>query len=220
MKFFAPEQTDNLREQIINIIDADDDYPAMVEALGKKISQADFGEELVKVFGLDNSGAGVQKHGTMPGAVNVFLEKQKKFTGFEIPENVEPGMPELPFEYASPVSGHCISGFGFREDEDTLQIEFHYGVDCESENEVNSFASGKVYAVGSNESLGNYIIIHHSDDYQSLYGHLDECFVQEGTDVKKGEMIATVKADEHSSKAYVHFELSKDGVHLNPEYYI
>lgn len=44
---------------------------------------------------------------------------------------------------------------------------------------------------GYNSGYGNYILIQHNN-FETLYGHLSDIYVNEGDYVKKGELIATV----------------------------
>ncbi len=50
VKFMAPDYTEEIRSRVISIIDTDDNYPQMVEALGRRLSQEGLGEDLIKVF--------------------------------------------------------------------------------------------------------------------------------------------------------------------------
>ena len=49
-KYFAPEHGEQLRQQVISIIDADKDYPQMVETIGRRLSETGLREEIIKVF--------------------------------------------------------------------------------------------------------------------------------------------------------------------------
>lgn len=50
VKFMAPDYTEEIRSQVVGIIDTDDNYPQMVEALGRKLSHDGLGEDLIKAF--------------------------------------------------------------------------------------------------------------------------------------------------------------------------
>ena len=50
VKFLAPDHREEIRAYVVNIIDTDDNYPQIVKALGKRISQEGLGEDLIKVF--------------------------------------------------------------------------------------------------------------------------------------------------------------------------
>ena len=54
VKFLAPQHTENLREQVLKVIDTNEDYPAIVEAMGKRISQHGLGEEIIRVLDMNN----------------------------------------------------------------------------------------------------------------------------------------------------------------------
>jgi len=61
---------------------------------------------------------------------------------------------------------------------------------------------------GWNSGYGNYILIQH-DKFETLYGHLQEILVNEGTFVNKGDLIGYV-----GNTGYV---IGKTGCHLHFE---
>lgn len=66
---------------------------------------------------------------SIPEAVAAFLESQKEYSEYEVPENVSYSMLPLPFEYTSPVRGYTSSGFGYRLHPIIGTVKFHYGTD-------------------------------------------------------------------------------------------
>ena len=54
---------------------------------------------------------------------------------------------------------------------------------------VYAVAGGTVSEVGSNEDIGNYIVISHGNEARSIYGNLSNIKVEEKERVKKGEII-------------------------------
>lgn len=72
---------------------------------------------------------------------------------------------------------------------------FHNGIDflAPESSKVYATSSGIVADIGFNTSFGNYIIIQHSNDYRSLYGHLGEKnIVSLGEYITSGMHIANV----------------------------
>ena len=54
----------------------------------------------------------------------------------------------------------------------------------------------------------------------SFYAHCSALLVQEGQEVKRGDLVAQSGATGNVTGPHLHFELRKDGVLLNPLYYI
>ena len=157
-----------------------------------------------------------------PEAVAAFRRSQSDFCDQELPSNVSALMPELPFEYAAPVSGYNSSGFGYRQHPIEGGVRFHYGTDfaANSGSLICSFADGVVVTADENSSYGKYIVISHSEGYQTLYAHCGSLLVSAGETVSRGDNIALVGATGQATGPHLHFELMSDGVYHNPEYYV
>lgn len=108
--------------------------------------------------------------------------------------------------------------------------DFHKGVDLISKkygtDYITSFADGKVVAIrdsikGYDEknSSGNYIHINHTNGYQTRYLHLKKgtLKVKKGDEVKQGQIIAFMNSSGFSTGNHLHFEIRKDGKHLDPK---
>ena len=158
----------------------------------------------------------------LPPAVTAFLESQKEYSELSLPENVTYDYQPYPAENAVPVSGYNSSGFGYRLHPIKGDIRFHYGTDfaANSGEAVLAFSAGTVETAGWSDSYGNYIVINHAEGWQSLYAHCSTLFVESGDEVSAGERIALVGDTGLATGPHLHFELSKDGVYTNPEYYV
>jgi len=96
--------------------------------------------------------------------------------------------------------------------------EFHKGMDISAKYEwVRSTKYGKVTFAGWMGGYGYTVIIAHPDGWKSLYGHLSRIIVQEGQYVKQGQNIAKSGNTGRSTGPHLHFELMKDGNHINPK---
>lgn len=62
-------------------------------------------------------------------------------------------------------------------------------------------------------------MIDHPDGYRTLYAHCSAICMNCG-EVKKGDVIALVGSTGAATGPHLHFELEKDDVYLNPEFYI
>lgn len=157
-----------------------------------------------------------------PEAVTAFLETQAAFTDEAIPADVCCDMPALPFEYDAPVSGYSSSGFGFRLHPLKNEIKFHYGTDFAvfSGTPVLAFADGKVSMVGWDGGYGNYIVLDHDGDWQTLYAHCGTIYVNCGENVTRGNRLALSGATGEVTGPHLHFELMCGGLYYNPEYWL
>lgn len=139
-----------------------------------------------------------------------------------LPSNVSLEQVILGFDYCAPLSGALTSNFGYREHPVEGEERFHYGVDLAADTgtEISCFADGTVTAVGESSSYGKYCIVAHGGGYSTLYAHCSRVTASSGTAVKKGQKIAEVGETGAATGPHLHFELQRDGVYLNPVYYV
>ncbi len=245
IKLLFPDYAETVRTQVHSIIEHDDDYTAMVQTLGRSLSESRLGDELVAALGIDKETAAdipqepeptetpetapedgteaeTEKETEMSEAEEAFLQEQAQYEGMAIPANVRTDMPELPFEYVCPVSGYESSGFGYRLHPIDEEISFHYGTDfaANSGDNVLAFADGYVYAAGYTDGYGNYLILTHEGGYATIYAHLSDFAVTEGEMVSIGQVIGYVGQTGKATGPHLHFELLCDDIYINPEYYV
>ena len=139
-----------------------------------------------------------------------------------LPEDVSLEQAILDFDYCVPVSGTLSSDFGYRDHPVEGEERFHYGVDLAANTgtEILCFADGTVKAVGESSSYGKYCIVEHAGGYSTLYAHCSAITTSSGAAVQEGEKIAEVGETGVATGPHLHFELQKDGVYLNPIYYV
>lgn len=119
-----------------------------------------------------------------------------------------------------PVQGKVTSGFGYRIHPITGSRSFHTGIDLAAPEGTPIAAAygGTVQETGYTSGRGNYILLSHSDNLQTLYCHLSEIQVQTGDAVDAGGTIGLVGTTGMSTGPHLHFELRVDGVRCNPVY--
>ena len=158
-----------------------------------------------------------------PEVVAAFLESQSAYLDqYALPDNVDYDYTEFPLDFAIPAAGYRSSGCGYRMHPILGTVRFHYGTDfaANAGENILAFADGAVTFAGSSKSYGNYVTIDHGGGWTSLYAHSSKLLVKAGQSVKAGEAIALVGATGLATGPHLHFELQRDGVYVNPEYYI
>lgn len=110
------------------------------------------------------------------------------------------------------------SPFGARKDPFTGRRGFHYGVDmaCPEGTAVHAAADGVVARVGFSGLYGNFIIIKHENNTQTLYAHLKAVLVKNGRRVAAGEKIGLVGSTGRATGSHLHLSLYKNGKPVDP----
>ncbi|MFQ6778421.1 MAG: peptidoglycan DD-metalloendopeptidase family protein [Alphaproteobacteria bacterium] len=96
----------------------------------------------------------------------------------------------------------------------------HKGVDFRASTgtPIPAAGAGRVVARGYNSGHGNYVRIRHNGSYETLYAHMSKFVknVKVGTTVKQGQTIGYVGSTGLSTGPHLHYEIIKDGKHVNP----
>ena len=122
-----------------------------------------------------------------------------------------------------PTSGRLSSGFGYRPDPFTGHRRFHNGIDLAnaSGTRIAATMSGRVADVGDRPTgYGKYVIIKHSNGYQSLYGHMSKITVRVGQYVSQNEKIGEMGNTGRSTGPHLHFSIYKNNSPVNPKTYL
>lgn len=124
--------------------------------------------------------------------------------------------------FKKPIDDIITSPFGKRENPITKEEEIHTGIDINAaENtEVKAANKGKVIRVEENEFYGKFIMIEHSGNLVSLYGHLNEQSVKPGDEVSDSQIIGLSGSTGRSTGPHLHFEIRKNSECVNPEDYL
>ena len=120
------------------------------------------------------------------------------------------GLPSL--------AGWISSTFGPRNDPLNGARSFHYGVDFAGKrgSDIHAAAAGIVSFVGTRTGLGRMVELDHGNGFRTRYAHNLKNLVQHGERVAKGQPIAKLGSSGRSTGNHVHFEVLKNGKHLNP----
>lgn len=116
------------------------------------------------------------------------------------------------------------SGFGMRSDPFTGRSAGHNGVDMAAPKgtTIMAAADGVVIFAGYSNGFGNTVMIKHSAEITTLYGHIREggIKVSVGQSVSRGQKIAEVGSTGRSTGNHVHFTVYKNDVAVNPMPYL
>ncbi|TRZ95373.1 M23 family metallopeptidase [bacterium] len=102
----------------------------------------------------------------------------------------------------------------------------HNGIDLLAEigSPVLASRSGIVIAVTNSPGMGNYVILCHTRNITTIYGHLNAIYVVKGGFVRQGQVIASVgktgNANARGILPHLHFEVRKSGIPQDPLEYL
>ncbi|HJB56189.1 MAG TPA: M23 family metallopeptidase [Candidatus Flavonifractor intestinipullorum] len=125
-------------------------------------------------------------------------------------------------ETVTPALGWVSSPFGWREHPVDGGEKFHNGVDLavNTGTPIGAFAAGTVDYIGDSPVYGLYLQLDHGNGVTSFYAHCSKLCVQQGETVAMGETVAEAGETGNATGPHLHLEIKKDGVLLNPVYYI
>lgn len=124
-----------------------------------------------------------------------------------------------------PVSNNDLkktaSGWGMRIHPIYKIPRFHYGMDFTAATGTDVFATGTgvVKSASRETGYGNTIVIDHGYGYDTYYAHLSRIDVKVGQKVNRGDVIGLVGSTGTSTAPHLHYEVSKNGVKVNPQNY-
>ena len=243
VKMLVPDISASLRIKMLTALAYDEDYIEVLDSLSDRLTLHGNAAEQPEptaapmllplaamprteayylCYAADEAAVAGERAQEEPAAVAAFLESQAAFADYALPENVDYAYMMLPFDYAVPVSGRNSSGFGYRVHPILNVVRFHYGTDfaANAGEAVLAFADGTVTYAGYDESFGWHIKIDHGGGWESHCAHCSKLYVSEGQHVSRGDTVALVGSTGLATGPHLHFELTKDGNYVNPEYYV
>ncbi|MDR1748780.1 MAG: M23 family metallopeptidase [Spirochaetaceae bacterium] len=110
------------------------------------------------------------------------------------------------------------SSYGIRKNPVTGTVRFHEGIDLAAPVGTNVVAarSGMVKETGYDAVYGNFIILSHDNEMESLYGHLKKVLVNRNQSVAAGYTIGEVGSTGQSTGPHLHFEIWIGGAARDP----
>jgi len=127
--------------------------------------------------------------------------------------------PANPLLYMSkPVNGKILAPFGWGVQPVSKQEIMHEGLDIEAAlgTNIRASAPGKVKSVTESAQFGKTLIIEHSQDIDTLYGHLGEVLVNPGDEISQGQVIGKVGKTGMVSGPMLYFEIREQGKAVDP----
>ncbi len=98
------------------------------------------------------------------------------------------------------------------------------GIDIRAEvgTPIKAAADGKVIFVGGVRccSYGLYVEVQHDGGFTSLYAHLRDFAVENGDEVKAGQVLGFAGLTGRTTGPHLHFEIELNGVRRNPHLYL
>lgn len=121
-----------------------------------------------------------------------------------------------------PCPGWLYRDFGNTVSPFTGRVEMHRGVDVAAPRgtPIVATAAGVVTAEGLEEHYGLTVEVDHGNGFVTRYAHNMRNAVRVGARVKRGTVIGYVGSTGRSSSTHVHYEVLRNGVPLNPRFFI
>ncbi len=137
-----------------------------------------------------------------------------------LPQNVTQNAYILSSPITAVCKGTVTSQFGQRIHPITQKPGFHTGIDIANKKgtPISAAFSGSIYDCGTNEAYGNYILMRHSDNLYTFYGHCDSLNVRKGMNIRRGEVIGHMGSTGYSTGPHLHFEIRIEGTRVDPAY--
>lgn len=125
-----------------------------------------------------------------------------------------------PFGFPAP--GRISSGYGYREHPKSGEEKFHSGLDISVPlgTPVKATADGIVSFAGWTPGGGNTVVVEHGHGFSTAFAHNRKTLVRVGQRVARGDSIALSGSTGISTGPHIHYEVWRDGRHVNPNTYL
>ena len=120
--------------------------------------------------------------------------------------------PSAPTQWPLPVPGFITRG----QTDSTSGAHSGLDIAVPVGTEVRASGAGIVAEVGESSEYGHFVRVLHSEDYESLYGHLGKVMVASGAKINAGHVIALSGNSGRSTAPHLHFEIRRAGVFIDP----
>ena len=126
--------------------------------------------------------------------------------------------------YIWPVNSRRItSTFGGRASPGGIGSTNHKGLDIGGvgyNSQVFAAKAGTVIVSQYSRGYGNYVVVSHGSGNTTLYAHMSSRKVSVGQYVKQGAVLGITGSTGNSTGPHLHFEITENGVRINPQKYL
>lgn len=133
------------------------------------------------------------------------------YAGMSVPDNVDIDVSK----FCMPHPGYVTSPYGYRK----RFRRQHKGIDLKLNvgDTIRAAFDGKVRIINfERKGYGNYVVLRHTNDLETVYGHLSKFLVEPDQYVKAGDPIALGGNTGRSTGPHLHFETRYMGYAINP----
>ena len=132
-------------------------------------------------------------------------------------EPIDPLQQDIRFR--RPINGEITSKFGMRMHPLDHVEKLHQGIDFAGNigDPVKASAVGKVVFAGIQRGYGKFIVLQHTTELSTAYGHLSAISVEVGDLVAQGDKIGEVGMTGNSTGPHLHFEIRENGDNCLPK---
>ncbi len=180
----------------------------MTESSAKKITVSSF--EVTS----DETGENVAVGEIIDGSGGGDIESREAVKGTSFAPYYVSVDPVMPVKDA-----RITSRFGYRTNPVSGNYGFHTGLDLAAEEgaPISATFYGRVAETGESDVWGKYVLMEHSDGFETYYCHLSEIYAEENAVIRQGETIGLVGSTGWSTGPHLHFEIRINGVRVDPE---
>ena len=178
------------------------------EEESKKQNQIKIAQQTIKKLLNDKE----KNEKTKQELIKIRLEKNKEISG---------NFSKMKGRLNWPVDGKITAKFGLQKNTQLNTVTENPGIEikCENNSKILSVMDGIIKYVGYIGGYGNVIMIDHGDDYNTVYGNVDEIFVVEDDYVSPGKVIAKISKTRQVD-SYLRFGVWYKGKNQNPEIWL
>ena len=144
--------------------------------------------------------------------------RQSKFSTYKLPPGFQFPTYNLG-DFKMPVNGSYTSFYGYRP----KFGRFHKGIDISLKvgDTVRSVLPGVVVRIKCDPNgYGNYVVISHDGELETLYAHLTRELVVSGQRLNAGDAVGLGGTTGNATGPHLHFETRVKGEAIDPLYYL
>ena len=128
-----------------------------------------------------------------------------------------------------PTAGYLSSSFGLRlspfsrsNESDEGLLGYHSGFDITNAEgtPIQTTADGVVEIAGWYERYGNAVVVRHTNELETLYGHMSRVDVKVGQRVTRGDILGAMGRTGNATGVHLHYEVRVNGHTVNPQPYM